>query len=218
MINQHRLKLLLDNTFIHYASDCYQWALDSEAELNHLPETKRKRVTTYHRGVDYKEKATLLVNQAFKERIEEHGLGGVTTDDLERAWYLRRRVTPRDPVGLIYGWLVSHVMMYIPDRRGKKIKELLANEVVDGLFKDFINWCETNGEMNTLIVLPGSPTYIDETRGMFELIVTTVMDTNSYVGQLIKQRRANLHFDRRKEDLYVENDRRRGIERRRSQG
>lgn len=213
MINRERLELLLDNTFIHYASDCYQWALDSESELNLLNDLHRRQVNAYHRGVEYKEKATTLVNQAFKERIEEHQVGPIQAWDLERCWYLRQRAMPRDPLGVMYSWLISHVMMYIPDRHGNQLRAIENDELFDTLFKDFIDWCEKNSVLQTLIVKAGSPTYIDEARGLFGLVVQTSMDTNSYVGQLVQSNRRK-QGDRRKQSLHVDQEKRQGGDRR----
>lgn len=189
MLLVDRLELLLDSTFIHYSADCYQWALDSEIELNALDEDHRKEVLMYHRGDNYKTKALVLVNQEYRETLTEKKLGDITLQDLERSWFLVNRMTPNDPLGLIYGWFTSHATMYIPDRFNSVIRQLEAkskSEALDVLFRDFMIWTERNDHLRILSIQPNDTAYIDEIEGLFKLTVTHLTTKNTYLMKLFQ--------------------------------
>ena len=188
MVLTDRLELLLDSTFIWYAADCYQWALDSEIELNSLDAEHRKEVLVYHRGEDYKTKALLLVNQEYQDVIKEKHLSDITMADLERCWHIVNRATPRDPLGLIYSWFTAHAALYIPDRFGKTLKPLVAHtpdERLTALFKDFMAWVERYDYLRILSFRSVDATYIDEVEGLFKMTVTLLTNKSSYLRQLL---------------------------------
>lgn len=187
MVLIDRLELLLDGTFIHYAADCYQWALDSENELNTLDDDYRKEVLVYYRGDDYKTKAELLVNQEYQKVLKDKGLAPIGRIDLERCWYLTNRMIPRDPLGLIYSWFSAHSTMYIPDRFGRALRPLEAankDDALEVLFNDFMHWAEVSGNLNILSFKPGDPAYIDEIDGIFKMTVKVLTTNNAYLRQL----------------------------------
>lgn len=184
-----RLELLLDSTFIHYGADCYQWALDSEIELNSLDEDHRKEVLVYHRGDDYKTKALVLVNQEYRSSLKEKNLSEISLADIERGWYLVNRITPKDPLGLIYGWFTSHAALYIPDRFDHAIRKLDAKtktEALDVLFKEFMTWAEQNDHLRILSFKAGDTAYIDEIEGLFKMTVKTLTTKNNYLMKLFQ--------------------------------
>lgn len=190
MMLSDRLELLLDSTFIHYAADCYQWALDSELELNALDEKHRREVLAYHRGDDYKSKAKCLVNQEYGDVLKEQKLEEITLPDLERCWYLANRVAPKDPLGIVYGWFTSHAALYIPDRFNKVIRPIEAknrDEVLDQLFSDFMEWAERNDHLQVLSYSPSDVGYIDEIEGLFKLTVNLLTDKNNYLNRLFEK-------------------------------
>jgi len=189
MILIDRLELLLDSTFIHFAADCFQWALDSEIELNSLDAEHRKEVLVYHRGEDYKTKALLLVNQEYRDNIIEKKLSDIALSDLERSWYIVNRITPKDPLGLIYGWFTSHATLYIPDRFNKVLRPIEAktkDEALDVLFKDFMIWAERNDHLRILSFKAEDAAFIDEIEGMFKSTVKLLTTKNSYLTQLFR--------------------------------
>lgn len=190
MLLSERLDVLLDSTFIHFSADCYQWAVDSEVELNSLDEKHRKEVLSYHRGDDYKSKATRLVNQEYSETLKEHGLAPIELNDLERSWYIVNRVLPKDPLGMIYSWFTSHAALYIPDRFGDVIRPLKADSRDQALiliFKDFMKWAEHNNHLSRLTFKAGEAAYIDEVEGIFKLTVKVLTVKNSYLHQIFAQ-------------------------------
>lgn len=187
MILTDRLELLLDSTFIHYAADCYQWALDSEIELNSLDEDHRKEVLTYHRGEDYKTKALLLVNQEYQDTLKDKHLSDITLPDLERCWYIHNRTIPRDPLGIIYSWFTAHAALYIPDRFGQVLKPITTetkDEALNWLFKEFMDWAERNDHLRILSFRSADAAYIDELEGLFKMTIKLLTTKNSYLRQI----------------------------------
>jgi hypothetical protein len=187
MLLSERLDILLDSTFIHFSADCFQWAVDSEVELNSLDEKHRKEVLSYHRGDDYKSKATRLVNQEYHESLSKHKLAPIELHDLERSWHIVNRVLPKDPLGMIYSWFTSHAALYIPDRFGEVIRPLEADtrdKALLLLFKDFMKWAEQNNHLSRLSFKAGEAAYIDEVEGIFKLTVKVLTVKNSYLQQI----------------------------------
>ena len=189
MLLSERLDILLDSTFIHFSADCYQWAVDSEVELISMDEKHRKEVLAYHRGDDYKSKATRLVNQEYREALEEQNLGAIQLIDLDRSWHIVSRVLPKDPLGLVYSWFTSHAALYIPDRFGRVIRPLAGttrDHIFLSLFKDFMTWAETNHHLGCLTFKAGDVAYIDEVEGVFKLTLKVLTDKNTYLSQIFK--------------------------------
>lgn len=187
MLLSERLDILLDSTFIHFSADCYQWAIDSEIELNSLNEKHRKEVLAYHRGDGYKSKASRLVNQEYEESLLEHKLAPIEACDLERSWYIVNRVLPKDPLGIVYSWFTSHAALYIPDRFGESLRTLEVSsrdEALAEMFKDFMSWAEENHHLGRLSFKAGEAAYIDEIEGIFKLTVKTLTVKNSYLHQI----------------------------------
>lgn len=189
MLLSERLEILLDSTFIHFSADCYQWAIDSEVELNSLDQKHRKEVLSYHRGDDYKSKAARLVNQEYDESVKELNLAPIELADLERSWHIVNRVLPKDPLGIIYSWFTSHAALYIPDRFERVIRPIEAtthDEVATALFSDFMKWAEKNDYLGRLSFKAGDAAYIDELEGIFKLVISTLTSKNSYLHQIFK--------------------------------
>jgi len=190
MLLSERLDLLLDSTFIHFSADCYQWAVDSEVELNALDEKHRKEVLAYHRGDDYKSKATRLVNQEYGLSLTEYQLSPIDITDLERSWHIVNRVLPKDLLGIIYSWFTAHSALYIPDRFGEVIRPIEAesrDKALLSLFKDFMEWAEQNNYLSRLSFRAGEAAYIDEVEGIFKLTVKTLTVKNSYLQQIFSK-------------------------------
>lgn len=203
MLLSERLDILLDSTFIHFSADCYQWAVDSEVELSSMNEKHRKEVLLYHRGDDYKSKATRLVNQEYNDALQEHSLAAIEIADLNRSWHIVNRVLPKDPLGLIYSWFTSHAALYISDRFGEVIRPLNAetkDKALVLLFKDFMKWAEVNDHLKSLAFKPGEAAYIDEIEGIFKLTVKVLTVKNTYLHQIFKS------FDRQAMETPVKHD------------